>query len=54
MNDLQKIEMLLQEIKQLPQDDSKKTKRIIADKMSMISSLAQTVSLTYIIGLKNQ
>lgn len=47
MNDLQKIEMLIQEIKQLSQDDSKKTKRLIATKLSMISSLSQTLYLTY-------
>lgn len=47
MNDLLKIEEIIQEIKQLSQDDSKKTKRVIATKMAMISSLSQTLYLIY-------
>jgi hypothetical protein len=47
MSDLQQIELLLQQIKELSQDPSVKARRTISSNFAMISSLAQTLQIVY-------
>jgi hypothetical protein len=47
MSELQKIENLIEQIKELSQDDSKKNKMKIANKLKDITSLTQTLFLIY-------
>lgn len=48
MTDLQRIEVLLNQVKEIASSGpSKKADRLIAKKMSDISSIATTIALTY-------